>query len=233
MSKPGVSVEATVRSRLRRGELGGRLAGLSLPRQILVLAIWPLFEQLLGFLVGLVDLILAGRFDPPEVRVPVLDAMGLAGYIGWLLLIVISAAGTGATALVSRATGAGDHLLARRALAQALILGLGVSVVAGAALYFSLDTLLAGFGLSGPAATFARDYLQIVAFLSPAAGIVLTVNACLRGSGDTRSPFFTMATVNVVNLLASWLFVFGPEPFGGHGVKGLALGTLTGWLCGG
>ena len=29
------------------GELGGRLAGLSLPRQVAVLAVWPLLEQLI------------------------------------------------------------------------------------------------------------------------------------------------------------------------------------------
>ena len=42
-------------------QLSGRLAGLTLPRQVLVLAIWPFMESLFSLLVGTVDLALAGR----------------------------------------------------------------------------------------------------------------------------------------------------------------------------
>ena len=45
--------------------LSGKLAGLSLSQQVVTLAIWPLIEQFLAFLVGTVDLALAGHLDPP------------------------------------------------------------------------------------------------------------------------------------------------------------------------
>jgi Na+-driven multidrug efflux pump len=51
---------------------------------------------------------------------------------------------------------------------------------------------------------------------------MFAVNAALRGSGDTRTPFLAMIVVNVVNMALSWLLVFAPEPFGGHGVAGIA-----------
>ena len=55
-------------------ELGGRLAGLSLPRQVYVLAIWPLLEQFMAFMVGMVDLMLAGRLEPEPMAVAATDA---------------------------------------------------------------------------------------------------------------------------------------------------------------
>ena len=60
----------------------------------------------------------------------------------------------------------------------------------------------------------------------------MALNSALRGSGDTRTPFFSMIVVNVVNLCLSILFVYGPGPWGGHGVAGIALGTVCGWIAG-
>ena len=42
-------------------ELGGKLAGKTLPRQVFVLAVWPFFELVLNALVGIVDTVIAGH----------------------------------------------------------------------------------------------------------------------------------------------------------------------------
>jgi len=126
MSKPGASVGASQRAAEVR--LGGRLAGLSLPRQVLTLAMWPLMEQVLAFFVGLTDLLIAGRMVDGADRVAVLDAMGLGGYVAWFFNILQAAVATGVMALVSRATGASDHGLANRALGQGLWLGLAAGM---------------------------------------------------------------------------------------------------------
>jgi Na+-driven multidrug efflux pump len=41
-----------------------------------------------------------------------------------------------------------------------------------------------------------------------------------------------MCVVNGVNMAVSWLLALGPQPFGGHGVAGIATGTLCGWIAG-
>ncbi|MEM6855705.1 MAG: hypothetical protein AAF593_14955, partial [Planctomycetota bacterium] len=43
--------------------LGGKLEGLSLRRQVFVLAVWPFFQQLLNWLVSAVDTAVAGRLS--------------------------------------------------------------------------------------------------------------------------------------------------------------------------
>ena len=230
MSKPGASVEASQRAAEVR--LGGRLAGLSLPRQVLVLALWPLLEQVLAFVVGLTDLLLAGRMAAGGDRVAVLDAMGLGGYVAWFFNILQGAVATGAMALVSRATGAGDHRLANRGLGQALWLGIAAGIGSLILLQLGIRFLIGWIGLSPAAALQADIYLRILAWSGPFSGAMFAINACLRGTGDTRTPFLAMVVVNVVNFALSILLVFGPGPLGGHGIAGIAWGTVGGWVAG-
>jgi putative MATE family efflux protein len=230
MSKPGASVEASQRA--AGVELGGRLAGLSLPRQVMVLAAWPLLEQVLAFFVGLTDLLISGRMEVGEQRVAVLDAMGLGGYVGWFFNILQGAVATGVMALVARATGGRDADLANRGLGQGLWLGIMAGFGSLVLLQAGIPFLVRWIGLSPAAAVQAEMYLRVLAISGPFSGAMFAVNSALRGSGDTRTPFLAMVVVNVVNMGMSWLFVFGPGPMGGHGVAGIAAGTVVGWMAG-
>ena len=85
--------------------LGGRLAGLSLPRQVRCWRCGRCWSRCWRFVVGLTDLLISGRMAEGVERVAVLDAMGLGGYVGWFFNILQGAVATGVMALVSRATG--------------------------------------------------------------------------------------------------------------------------------
>lgn len=231
MVKPGASVEASRRA-VAEVRLGGRLAGLSLPRQVFVLALWPLLEQVLAFVVGLTDLLISGRMAEGAERVAILDAMGLGGYVSWFFHILQGAVATGVMALVSRATGGGDHALANRGLGQGLWLGTAAGIGTLLLLQAGIGGLIHWVGL-GPMATAKADvYLRMLAWSAPFSGAMFAINAALRGSGDTRTPFLAMIVVNLVNIAASWTLVFAPEPWGGRGVEGIAIGTVVGWIAG-
>lgn len=230
MDKPGISVEASERGLEAR--LGGKLGGMTLTMQVLTLAVWPLLEQILAFFVGMTDILIAGRMAVGAERVAILDAMGLGGYVGWFIYIFQGAVATGVMALVSRATGARDSELSSRGLGQGLWLGIFAGFVAFLILQAGATLLIRWMGLTPEAAVEAESYIRMLAWSGPVAGAVFAVNSALRGAGDTRTPFFAMLVVNIVNMGASVLFVFGPEPFGGMGVAGIALGTVIGWIAG-
>ena len=211
MSKPGASIEASQRG-AEMPLLGGRLAGLSLPRQVLVLALWPLLEQVLAFFVGLTDLLISGRMAEGVERVAILDAMGLGGYVGWFFNILQGAVATGVMALVSRATGARDAGLANRALGQGLWLGVAAGFGSLLLLQAGTSLLIRWVGLSPVAAVQAETYMRVLALSGPFSGALFAVNAALRGAGDTRTPFLSMIVVNLVNMVLSWNLVFGPAP---------------------
>ncbi len=230
MDKPGVTAEASNRGGAIR--LAGRLGEMTLPMQVISLAVWPLLEQVLAFFVGMTDIVIAGRIAVGMERVAILDAMGLGGYIGWFIGIFQGAVATGVMALVSRATGARDGKLANLGLGQGLWLGASAGLCALILLQSVADYLILWMGLSPEAAVHAEAYIRMLAWSGPLAGALFAVNAALRGAGDTKTPFLAMVVVNIVNMGMSWLFVFGPDPIGGKGVEGIAMGTVTGWCAG-
>lgn len=195
------------------------------------LAMWPFFEHLLGYCVGMTDLMLAGRIPGSDTETAAnLEALAVGAYLSWLMFIIQGAASTGATALISRLTGKRDAETANRATAQAAVLSLLIGTLAGVAVYSGANVIVRSmFALEGAGAESAVQYLEILAFCGPLSGIVFALNAAQRGAGETLTPFRTMVAVNLVNIAASWFFVFGGSDLG---VRGLALGTLCGWIVG-
>jgi putative MATE family efflux protein len=212
--------------------LAGKLGGLSLGRQVATLAVWPLLENMLTFLVGVCDVLVSSRMAEGARKVAILDAMGLGSYVGWFFNILQGAVAVGVMALVSRATGARDTDLARRGMGQGAWLGLAAGIGSLVLLLAGKGLLVSMMGLSSEAQVLAHDYLFALAWSGPFSGAMMAMNAALRGSGDTRTPFLSMVVVNVVNVSLSILFVYGPEPWGGHGVAGIAWGTVCGWVAG-
>jgi putative MATE family efflux protein len=205
---------------------------MSLQRQVAVLAIWPLLEQVLAFSVGMTDLTIAGRMVGGVDRVAVLDALGLGGYVAWFFNILQGAVATGVMALVARAVGGRDRKLAHRGLGQGVWLGFAAGCLSWLMLVVGLGALIDWIGLGPLASDKVEVYLQILARSGPFSGILFAVNAALRGAGDTRTPFVSMLVVNGVNIVASVTLVFGPGHFGGHGIAGIAWGTFIGWGAG-
>ena len=207
--------------------LEGDLAGLSLPRQVAVLAVWPFLELLLNSLVSVVDTALAGRLSAVA-----LDAIGVAAYVGWLIGMLHTSLGVGAGALIARKIGGRKRTQANAALGQALSLaliwgGLTAGLIAAAA-----PLIAAIFSLPGHTHELAVTYLRVIAVGAAAGSVMVVGNACLRAAGDTRTPFLLMVVVNLVNIAASVLFTFAPAPWGGYGVAGIAAGTALAWCVG-
>ncbi|MCC5830449.1 MAG: MATE family efflux transporter [Phycisphaeraceae bacterium] len=232
-------------------ELGGRLAGLSIGGQVVVLAIWPLLEQFLGFFVGYVDTWLAAHSS-----VATANAVAVGAYVGWLIGLVQGSVGIGATAVIARAVGGRRMGEANVALGQAVIVAMLAGLSIGLVI-FSIAPLMARFvGLTGESAELCVLYLRIMAMAAPFSSLLFVGAACLRGAGDTRSPFRVLLVVNLTNMLLSWLLVAGPstifgwlggwglldqagwllaptmEQLGGLGVLGIAGGTLLAWVIG-
>src|SRR5262245_39566636 len=79
-------------------------------QRVLALALPALGEQLLNFCVSLFDTYLAGRVTTGTYEVGAYTTtVGIASYISWLATLVFALVGTGTTALVARARGAGDR----------------------------------------------------------------------------------------------------------------------------
>jgi putative MATE family efflux protein len=178
-------------------------------------------EQALNALVTWNDAFLAGRISAEAT-----GAVGVAGYIGWLMTMLFWMADMGAAAIVARAVGAGDDLEARRATNQACLLAIAL----GAAGTLMVQLAAPGFArllnMHGPAEAIAVGFMRIDSLGYTGASISFALAACLRGAGDTRTPLIVLGGVNVVNCVVTWLLTFGAGPLPACGVAGIAWGTV-------
>jgi Na+-driven multidrug efflux pump len=218
----------------------GKLAGLTMPRAIWVLA-WPvLIDSVLNSLVGLTDTVLAAG-----ISVEATDAIGSAIYVMWFVGLFFMALDVGATALISRAVGGRRMAVANAGVGQAMLLAVAIGLSVGFLVFLSSRGMPRIMGLHGEAAEAFRTYIRIMAFDAPLMSILFAGIACLRGAGDSFRPMRAMVAVNIVNIALAWALsgvplrhtsleagvpvvrtiLDNPFPFR-LGVAGIATGTL-------
>ncbi len=218
--------DGKVRAGMVKGHLGGKLEGKSLPRQIVSIAFWPLMENTLSFICSITSLFLATHLGTPEEMTKQIAAgMGVVSQMMLLGFLMQGAVGMGATAIVSRMTGARRFGRANYTTNQAAMLGflaglLSALLMLATADFFIRDVVL----LSSYAAEVALQYMHIACWVAVLSGIVFAVNAAMRGAGDTRTPFIIMLLVDGLNIVFSLIFVYVFH----LGIAGLAYGLIGG-----
>ena len=164
----------------------------------------------------------------------------IVGHLGRTQLAALGAAATalgvlatfnflqyGTTAQVARATGAGEHAVARKLGAQALWLSLGVGIVLAVTIALLAGPIAALVGVEGRTADQAETYLRIVAIGIPSFFLALGGQGYLRGISELRAPLVVIVLGNLVNVVLELLFVYGF----GWGIEGSAWGTAIAQSC--
>ena len=198
-------------------------------RPLMRLAFPVLIETLLGLGVSLSDHFLTGKY----LDTPHLAAINSAAYLVWLSWGFFSFVSLGATAMVARFVGAGRRASARRVVNQSMVVGGGLAVFAVIFWVVGADWVVELLQLEGEPAFLARQYLRIVMVGAPFLMITAVGISCFRGAGDMVIGLIIMAVVNLVNCVVSWLLVLGLGPLPRLGWRGIAAGTLAGYVVGG
>lgn len=196
---------------------------------LVVLVVPVLIEQTLALGVGLTDKWLSGNLLPgPQY----LAAVGLVAYCLGFLPAAFAMASVSVTAIVARAVGGDDWTTARRATAQAILVGAGVVTVVLLAAAVAGRQFVDLLGLPPESSRLAADYLGIVLPALPAMMFTQVGVAALRGAGAMTAGMLVMTVVNVVNAVASAALATGWGGLPALGWEGLAWGTLAGSCCG-
>jgi multidrug resistance protein, MATE family len=173
--------------------------------------------MLLNFLVGIVDVYIAGLISPQ-----VQAAVGFVSQIFFLTIIIANAISIGGLALVSRAVGAGDSVRAVAVARQALMFGciVATAITIIGLLFYRQVIMLTGF--PAEISEIAGSFLQIYALTLGFNYLLIISNAMFRASGEVRKPLITMITVSLLNIMASFILVFGLFSFPKLGYIGIA-----------
>lgn len=188
-----------------------------------------LLEQFLALAVGFVDKWLAGNlFTDAEP----LAAIGLVAYCLAFMPVLFVTPAAAATALVSRAVGAGDMAAARRAWVACLVVAIVLAVVAVGLAVFVGERFVSWLGLAVGSRALAVRYLSLVVPMLPFLAVLGVGVATLRAAGDMVGGLVAMSVVNLVNAGASYVLATGSLGLPRLGWEGLAWGTVAGYACG-
>ena len=188
-------------------------------QEILHLAIPSIVSNITVPLLGLVDLAIAGHLGSARYIAAISVGSMIFNVIYWLMGFLRM----GTSGMTGQAYGAKDttgiRMLLRRSLTMSLL-------IAAAFLVLQWPLREAALSIIHPSQTvwpLAAAYFNIVIWGAPAILSLYSLNGWYIGMQDTRVPMVVAIFQNIVNILASLLFVFAL----GMKVEGIALGTLV------
>jgi putative MATE family efflux protein len=195
----------------------------NLNRAILLLAIPMVLEMVLESLFAVVDVLWVGRLGA--------NAVATVGLTESLLALVFSIGfglALSTTAMVARRIGEKDPHDAAIAGAQAIFLGLLISLAIGIPSFIYAPELLRLMGAPPEVIATGTGYARIALGGCGAIVMLFLNNAIFRGAGDAAIAMRLLWVSNILNLILDPCLIFGLGPFPRLGVTGAALATFTG-----
>ncbi len=191
-----------------------------LDRELFSLA-WPvMLSNFLSTVTMFIDLLMVGQIGPEAVA-----AVGLGTQVLFLVWSVIMGLSAGTIAIVARRYGEKDQERADNVLKQSLTLGVIISIPVALMGVFFGNEIIGLFGAEPVVGRLAYDYISIGFLASTPIFLTFLASSALRGVGDTRTPLYITALLNVINFALNYCLIFGNFGFPEMGVQGAAVGT--------
>ncbi|MBK1878302.1 MATE family efflux transporter [Pelagicoccus mobilis] len=199
-------------SELLKGSVSGHLRRLTIPSIGGMLAI---------MVFNLTDTWYVSRLGTEE-----LAAMGFTFSVVMVVGTLSIGFSAGSASIITRALGAGNVGLARRAVSGGLVLTIAGTLVVSVAGYFSIDPLFSALGAKGRILDLVGEYMSVW-FLGAVFSIMPPVSdSCLRAAGDVKRPMYVMCICAALNIVLDPILIFGFGPVPAMGLEGAAIATL-------
>ena len=201
-------------------------------KDVLKLALPVVAEQAFIMVMGVINTMMAGHLGKEAV-----SAIGMVDSINNVFIAFFSALAVGGTVVVAQYYGQGNIEKANEAARHTVFAGILLSLFITAILFiFKNGVVMALFGSAErQVMENSFTYFEITLFTYPL--IALTSIACgvLRGAGDTRTPMKVTVFMNFLNVILSYLFIYGISiqnnhlniSIPGYGVRGAAYGIAV------
>ncbi|MCX7781611.1 MAG: MATE family efflux transporter [Negativicutes bacterium] len=189
---------------------------------------WPVILEMTGvMLAGVIITAMVGKLGAVS-----LSAVGLATLVQFSAIMIFSAAGTGAAAIVARETGAGNAAAVRAVAGQSVLLGMVFGALIGALGFWGSAAVFRMTGAEPETAALASRLLALM-FLSAPFYLVMAIgNSVLRAMSRTGTAFVITTLSNILYLAISFMLIFG---YGvpAIGADGVAWGVIVSQVFGG
>ncbi len=173
-------------------------------------------------LYSVVDTMIVGKF----LGYQALAAVGVGGWITWMLLSTVQGLCQGFSVPVTNAFGSKDFAKIRKSILNSAFLSVVISIVFAVGGQFILEPLLKLLDTPDSIMDMALTYLRIYYAGCPAIALYNFAAANLRAVGNSRSPLIAMIIASVTNICLDLLFV-GPFKWG---IAGAVIATVIAQL---
>jgi putative MATE family efflux protein len=197
---------------------------LSVDRAIFMLSVPMILEMIMESLFAVVDVYWVSRLNDN-------GAVATIGLTESVLTLVYSLAiglSMGATAMVARRVGEKDFKAATVAAAQAIYIGIGISVAVSLVGIFFSEDILRLMGASESLISRNSGYTRWMLTGNITIMMLFLINAVFRGAGDASLAMRSLWLANILNIALGPIFIFGFGPIPAMGVEGAAIATTIG-----
>ena len=181
--------------------------------------------MILGTL-GMVIFNLADTYFVGQLGTNQLAALSFTFPVVMIIGSIAMGLGIGASAVISRSIGEGNHDKVKRLTTDSLTLSLifvGFFALFG---LFTVNPLFHLLGASGEILTLINQYMTIWYLGVIFVVIPMVGNNAIRASGDTKTPGLIMVFAAFVNIVLDPILIFGIGPFPRLEIAGAAIATV-------
>lgn len=192
----------------------------SIDRAIFLLSVPMVLEMLMESLFAVVDIFFVSRLGDN-------DAIATIGLTESVLTIIYSLAmgiSMGATAMVARRVGEKDVPAAQVAAAQAIYIGIGLSLMISVVGIFFATDILHLMGASDSLIANNSGYTRLMLCGNITIVMLFIINGIFRGAGNAAIAMRSLIISNSLNIALAPVFILGLK----MGVQGAAVATMIG-----
>ncbi|OPX42835.1 multidrug resistance protein MdtK [Ruminiclostridium hungatei] len=173
---------------------------------IFKVAVPAVVEQLLIMIVGVVSLAFVGHLSNEAVT-----AVGFINSLFGFIQVFFVALSTGCTVIIARLIGEGDTKSAKAAIKECVLIGFAAALVFSVILILLARPVISAFfsGAEKVIVDMAAHYFKITLITLPLLFTNIIISGSLRGSGDTKTPMLIANVVNILNIVLSYVLIYG------------------------
>ena len=195
-------------------------------RDVIHLA-WPvLLELLMSSLFGMIDMMMLGWIADRALSAASVAAVGITNQPMLLGLSLAQALNVGGTAMIARYVGSKQNHRIESVLKHVILLNLVFLAFPLAFIGIAFtDQIMAFMGAQADTISAGRLYFKIVFIGYIFQTFNMSINAALRGMGETKTPMLINLKVNFLNVIGNSMLIYGLLFFPTLGVTGAGIST--------
>lgn len=174
--------------------------------------------MLVNSLYNVVDTIFIAR----GVGTDAIGGLSIAFPIQILIMAFGMLFGTGASSVISRALGEGNHDKANSTAGNVLIISGIFGVLIAVLSTIFIEPILKLFGATDQLLPYSKSYLEIILIGAPLIIFLMAGNNIARSEGNSKVAMFSMVIGTGLNIILDPIFIFSLN----LGIKGAALATI-------